>query len=230
MSPEELFTTYMQSVGRGSTLLLNVPPDQRGQFHENDVASLLGMRKIIDSVFAENLAENVQISASNFRGESEDYAAANLIDGNADSFWVTDEGVIESSIELEFDSALESYQTLSQASLGILTQTRRNLRLHNQDLYRYCGIWRTTRKFFYPGASPCNLLKFDAFSESLDLYSPRRLFEAWLRSIQSPTAQLSEVQTPCLHKDVLYSLCCKEFQDYEEQYVNLSRIESHSHI
>ena len=32
-SPEELFTTYLQSVGRGSTLLLNIPPDQSGLFH-----------------------------------------------------------------------------------------------------------------------------------------------------------------------------------------------------
>ena len=119
MSPEELFTTYMQSVGRGSTLLLNVPPDQRGQFHENDVASLLGMRKIIDSVFAENLAENAQISASNFRGASEDYAAANLIDGDPSSFWVTDEGIIESSIELEFDSAKTVNFVLLQENIAL---------------------------------------------------------------------------------------------------------------
>lgn len=118
-SPEELFTTYMQSVGRGSTLLLNVPPDRRGQFHENDVASLLGMRKIIDSVFAENLTENAQISASNFRGESEDYAAANLIDGNADSYWVTDEGIIESSIEIKFDAAKTVNFVLLQENIAL---------------------------------------------------------------------------------------------------------------
>ena len=109
----------MQSVGRGSTLLLNVPPDQRGQFHENDVASLLGMRKIIDSVFAENLTENAQISASNFRGESEDYAAANLIDGNADSYWVTDEGITESSIEIKFDAAKTVNFVLLQENIAL---------------------------------------------------------------------------------------------------------------
>ncbi|WBL22869.1 alpha-L-fucosidase [Zunongwangia sp. HRR-M8] len=104
-SPQELFTTYLQSVGRGSTLLLNVPPDQRGQFHENDVASLLGMRKIIDSVFANNLAENAQISASNYRGESEAYSAENLIDGDSETYWATDDEVIQSSVEITFDAA-----------------------------------------------------------------------------------------------------------------------------
>ncbi len=39
-SPEQLFDIYLSSVGRGSTLLLNVPPDRRGLFHENDVAAL----------------------------------------------------------------------------------------------------------------------------------------------------------------------------------------------
>ncbi|WBL25220.1 alpha-L-fucosidase [Zunongwangia sp. HGR-M22] len=104
-SPQELFTTYLQSVGRGSTLLLNVPPDQRGQFDENDVASLLGMRKIIDSVFANNLAENAQISASNYRGESEAYSAENLIDGDSETYWATDDEVIQSSVEITFDAA-----------------------------------------------------------------------------------------------------------------------------
>ncbi|MCL6218676.1 alpha-L-fucosidase [Zunongwangia pacifica] len=118
-SPEELFTTYLQSVGRGSTLLLNVPPDRRGQFHENDVASLLGMRKIIDSVFAKNLAENVQISASNYRGNLDDYAPTNLIDGNTDSYWVTDEGVIESSVEIKFDAAKTVNFVLLQENIAL---------------------------------------------------------------------------------------------------------------
>lgn len=118
-SPEELFTTYLQSVGRGSTLLLNIPPDQRGQFHENDVASLLGMRKILDSVFAENLTKNAKISASNYRGKSEAYAPSNLIDDNADTYWVTDEGIIDSSVEIMFDSAKTVNFVLLQENIAL---------------------------------------------------------------------------------------------------------------
>lgn len=118
-SPEELFTTYLQSVGRGSTLLLNIPPDQRGQFHENDVASLLGMRKILDSVFAENLTKNAKISASNYRGKSETYAPSNLIDDNADTYWVTDEGIIDSYVEIMFDSAKTVNFVLLQENIAL---------------------------------------------------------------------------------------------------------------
>jgi alpha-L-fucosidase len=41
-SPERLFEIYLQSVGRGANLLLNVPPDPRGLIHEADSAALMG--------------------------------------------------------------------------------------------------------------------------------------------------------------------------------------------
>ena len=47
-TPERLFEIYLTSVGRGSTLLLNVPPDKRGLIHENDLAALKGWREIMD--------------------------------------------------------------------------------------------------------------------------------------------------------------------------------------
>ena len=57
-SPEKLFETYLTSVGRGSTLLLNVPPDRRGVFHENDISALKGFREMLDREFKTNLAKN----------------------------------------------------------------------------------------------------------------------------------------------------------------------------
>jgi alpha-L-fucosidase len=41
-TPERLFEIYLQSVGRGANLLLNVPPDPRGLIHEADSAALMG--------------------------------------------------------------------------------------------------------------------------------------------------------------------------------------------
>lgn len=54
-SPEELFQLYLKSVGRGATLLLNVPPDRRGKFHANDSAALVGFRKLRQQSFKTNL-------------------------------------------------------------------------------------------------------------------------------------------------------------------------------
>jgi alpha-L-fucosidase len=54
-SPETLFNLYLKSVGRGSTLLLNVPPDRRGLINEHDSASLIGFRKVRETNFKTNL-------------------------------------------------------------------------------------------------------------------------------------------------------------------------------
>jgi len=56
-TPEQLMDIYMKSVGRNSNLLLNVPPDRRGLIHENDVAALLGFRKLREATFGRELAK-----------------------------------------------------------------------------------------------------------------------------------------------------------------------------
>jgi len=43
---EQLFSLYMQSVGRGASFLLNVPPDSRGQIHDADIKSLQEFRRL----------------------------------------------------------------------------------------------------------------------------------------------------------------------------------------
>ncbi len=90
-SPEQLFEIYLSSVGRGSTLLLNIPPDQRGLFHEKDIASLKGYKQILDREFAINLAKNANVKASSYRSGSIEYSARNITDGNKDSYWATDD-------------------------------------------------------------------------------------------------------------------------------------------
>jgi alpha-L-fucosidase len=100
-TPQQLFDIYLTSVGRGSTLLLNVPPDRRGLFHEKDVQSLKGFRKLLDSVFAKNLALRATVTASSFRGNDEQFTPSNLTDGDKDTYWATDDGVDTASFEIE---------------------------------------------------------------------------------------------------------------------------------
>jgi len=60
----QLFEIYLSSVGRGSTLLLNIPPDQRGLFHEKDIESLKGYKRIlrIDPVMTSKIRINISDS------------------------------------------------------------------------------------------------------------------------------------------------------------------------
>ena len=62
-SAETLIDIWYRTVGGNSTLLLNIPPDRRGLFHENDVRSLREMGEYIRKTFAVNLAEHAVITA-----------------------------------------------------------------------------------------------------------------------------------------------------------------------
>lgn len=100
-SPEQLFDIYLTSVGRGSTLLLNVPPDQRGLIHENDIQSLQGWRTLLDNAFKTNLAANAKAEASSHRGSADAYAVQMVTDGDAATYWATDDEVTTGSIEID---------------------------------------------------------------------------------------------------------------------------------
>jgi len=59
--PEDLFQLYLKSVGRGASLLLNVPPDRRGLLNEHDSVALMGFKKLRDEAFANNLVKNAKV-------------------------------------------------------------------------------------------------------------------------------------------------------------------------
>jgi alpha-L-fucosidase len=59
-SGEQLFDLYLKSVGRGSNLLLNVPPDRRGLINENDSAALMAFKKLKDQNFNNNLLQDAK--------------------------------------------------------------------------------------------------------------------------------------------------------------------------
>jgi alpha-L-fucosidase len=100
-TPEKLFDIYLTSVGGGSLLLLNVPPDKRGLLHENDVKALQAFRKMLNSEFAYDFAADAKITASSYRGKSEKYSPAMLNDGNKNTYWATDDNIQRASIEID---------------------------------------------------------------------------------------------------------------------------------
>jgi alpha-L-fucosidase len=104
-TPNQLFDIYLASVGRGSTLLLNVPPDKRGLFHEQDVKALQGFRALLDLEFKTNLAATSSAEVSSYRGKSKQYSARNLTDGSKESYWTTDDAVTTGSILLKLKNA-----------------------------------------------------------------------------------------------------------------------------
>lgn len=99
-TPQQLVDIYFQSVGRGTSLLLNLPPDRRGLIHETDAAHLRDYRAILDRAFAQDLAQKAIISAdSTFSGRT---PAHHLLDGDPETCWAAAADDASAVISLEF--------------------------------------------------------------------------------------------------------------------------------
>ena len=104
-SPQNLFDLYFKSVGRGASFLLNVPPDRRGRVHENDVASLLGYKELLDRMYAVNLAAGATASADAERGAG--FEAAKVLDGDKATYWATPDAARAAALTLTLPEARE---------------------------------------------------------------------------------------------------------------------------
>jgi len=103
-SLNKLVDIYFSSVGRGSNLLLNVPPDRRGLFHEDDIKALKELRKYLGACFKKNLAAGAKVTATNTRGNSKEFSPQYTVDKDTDSFWSTDDNIKSASLELHLNN------------------------------------------------------------------------------------------------------------------------------
>lgn len=101
-TPEKLVAIYFSSVGRNSVLLLNIPPDKRGRIHENDIKSLMEMRRILNRTFEKNFARGAALKASH---EAKGHKAGFVLDEDKMTYWTTDKGVESASLEFELPEA-----------------------------------------------------------------------------------------------------------------------------
>ena len=96
-SPGRLQKLYFESVGRGTNLLLNLPPDRRGRIPDQDVAALTAWGAARAALLADNLAKGARAQASSVRPG---HAAASVLDGAHDTYWACTEGAAAPEIVL----------------------------------------------------------------------------------------------------------------------------------
>lgn len=102
-SPKNLLDLYFNSVGKGSSFLLNVPPDRRGLIHENDVIALTGFKNALDRMFSKNLADGAKITADSNRGAG--FEAACMLDNDRKTYWAAPDGKLAATLELTLPEA-----------------------------------------------------------------------------------------------------------------------------
>jgi alpha-L-fucosidase len=111
-TPENLMELYYSSVGRNSSLLLNVPPDRRGLLHENDVKSLMAFKDLREKEFSGELARGKRAVATKDRGKG--YKALNANDGNPETYWSTPDDIKSASLTIDLGTESEVNRILIQ--------------------------------------------------------------------------------------------------------------------
>lgn len=110
-SLNKLLQIWYESVGRNSLLLLNIPPDTRGHFHEIDSTRLMEFRAALDEIQV-NVAAGAKAAASTSRGCK--FKPSALVDGNYDTYWAAKDGETTASVELALPEAREFNRVMIQ--------------------------------------------------------------------------------------------------------------------
>jgi alpha-L-fucosidase len=129
-----LVDLYFQSIGRGGTLLLNLPPDRRGLIHENDVEQLLAFRSALDRLFANQVKATSAVATSSMNPETA-CGAARATDGDPDTFWMAD--ALQAAVEIQFEKP-------AACNLAVLQEPiQMGQRIRAWTLEARCqGVWR----------------------------------------------------------------------------------------
>ncbi|KFF03544.1 alpha-L-fucosidase [Flavobacterium reichenbachii] len=116
---DEMVDIYYESIGRNATLLLNLPVDRRGLVHENDEARLKELVATIKADFKKELLAGTKVNADNVRGNNIEFNAKNVIDGNKNTYWATDDNVNKASISFVFNKPTALNRILLQEDIKL---------------------------------------------------------------------------------------------------------------
>ena len=111
-SMETLADMYFRSVGHNATMLLNIPPNNKGTVDDAIVSRVTDFGNNIKETFANNLAKNATVTSSETRGDLEQFAGKNVLDENQDTYWTVNEGTNQASLTLDLHE-LKTFDVVS---------------------------------------------------------------------------------------------------------------------
>lgn len=115
LSAERLFQMYLETVGRNSTLILNLPPDPSGHLPQATVQAMTQLGALLQARLSTDLAPQARITASTERkrGKRRSYTAQMMTDGAKDTYWAAPDDALAATVVLEWPQE----QTLRYVSL-----------------------------------------------------------------------------------------------------------------
>jgi len=103
----DLLKVYYGSVGGNGQFLLNIPPDDRGLFHENDVSRLKQFGDVLNKTFERNLLSGGSVSVEVEGANSVGDPAALLAD-SPDLCWTTTDRPESAAVTVELPAAVRA--------------------------------------------------------------------------------------------------------------------------
>ena len=98
-SLEELIHIYETAVGGNAMLLLNIPPDKEGLFHENDCRRLAEIGEYLSRTYGENLLEKAAIRSDS---KEEGHGIESVRIDGYDDYYKTEDGIRTAEIYIDF--------------------------------------------------------------------------------------------------------------------------------
>jgi alpha-L-fucosidase len=118
-SVDRLVEIHEQSIGRGANLLLNITPDRRGLIPDTDAARLREFGRRIEATYRTDLARQATVRASTVRGNVSRFGAPLVNDGDAATYWATDEGTTTGTIDLEWPAPVRFDRVVLQEVIAL---------------------------------------------------------------------------------------------------------------
>lgn len=124
---------YLSTVGYGLTPLMNVAPNMKGLIDDSAIMMLSSFKKWVDSLHQCNAARHARAKDDGHRGNSPKFDASKVNDGNYDTYFATNDGVTDATIELDLGATrkidgfiLQEYIPLGQRVDGYTIECRVN--------------------------------------------------------------------------------------------------------
>ena len=113
-SLSKLVDIYYNSVGLNSSLLLNLPVDNRGLIHENEVKNLKALADYLNTTFSYNYSKGQKVkTSSTYKG----YDNSALIDDDKKTYWASDINDQNPTIEIHLDNPVRANTFMIQEYL-----------------------------------------------------------------------------------------------------------------
>lgn len=124
-SSEGLFAMYLKTVGRNATLILNLPPTTNGKLHDNLVTQINGLGNLLTQRLGTNLASAASgatiesATASRANGQTVTYNASNVLDGNEETYYATDDNTNTCTITVKLPATKVIHYVMMQEHIAL---------------------------------------------------------------------------------------------------------------